>query len=236
MVNELTLLLRQGKLDRPLLRTVMALLSRPFAPGEAMIVKPSNEANLLIEPLMRMEERSKGILLYAPLPRFLGSIARKQLWGRLWARRLFVSLRQDFKLSLGLSEAELFGQTDLQIAALAWLHHHAQFESLLSKFPGRFRTLDSETFLAKRAETLAAIGDHFELAVEPRRWREISKSGVFAKHSKEIGTAFSPETETARDAAMPLIEEEIEMVTSWAGAVAGQLGLSLDLSDPLLAA
>lgn len=233
---DLATLSRQGKLDPGLLRAVTQLLSRPFGPGEASIVKPGNEANLLIEPLMRLNETSKAVLLYAPLTRFLRSIARKQLWGRLWGRRLFLLLRQDYKLPLGFSETELFEQSDLQVAALAWLHHHAQFASLLSRYPERFRTLDSDTFLARRAGCLAAIGTHFNLDIDAERWADISNGENFARHSKEVGRAFSHEAEEARDADLPLIDEEIAMVTSWASTVAEQLGLTLDLPDALCAA
>lgn len=230
---ELAQRMRQGNLDRQFLRIAVTLMSRPFGPDELTIIKPGNEANLLIDPLLRLDERSKGILLYAPLPRFLQSIARKQLWGRLWARRLFLMLQRDFGLSLGFSEAQQFEQTDLQVAALAWLHHHAQFASLLARFPGRLRALDSESFLARRAQCLAAVGRHFGMAVAQERWNKVVESSVFASHSKEIGRSFTPETETGRAAEMPLIDEEIAMVVAWTKTIAEGIGLSLDLPNAL---
>ena len=233
---QLAVLARKGHLDQQLLHTVLALLARPFGPGEANVVKPGNEANLLIEPILRVDERTRAVFLYAPLPRFLGSIARKKLWGRLWARRLFQLLRNDFKLPLGFSEAELFEQTDLQIAALAWLHHHAQFASLLSRFPGRLRALDSETFLARREESLAALGEYLELGVDASRWAKVAKGEVFKSHSKELGRSFSPEDEAGPDENNPLIDEEIAMVTSWAKTIADGLGLPLELPGLLDAA
>jgi hypothetical protein len=233
---ELAGMMRQGKLDPQVLRTVVTLLARPFSQGEMTVVKPGNEANLLIDPLLRLDERSRGLLLYAPLPRFLRSIARKQLWGRFWARRLFLLLRRDYGLSLGFSEAEQFEQTDLQVAALAWLHHHAQFASLLARFPDRLRALDSDSFLAQRASSLAAVGRHFGLAVEQERWNEVVESKVFASHSKEIGRSFTPETETEHDAEMPLIDEEIAMVVGWTKTIAEGIGLSLELPKALDAA
>lgn len=228
---DLAVSMRQGKLNQELLQAAVALLSRPFAAGEAVIVKPGNEANLLIDPLMRLDDRSKAIILYAPLAQFLRSIARKQLWGRLWVRRLFLLVRQDYKLSLGFTEAELFEQTDLQVAAMAWLHHHAQFASLLKTFPGRFKTLDSESFLTKRSQALSAIGAFFELDIDAKRWADVAEGAVFNRHSKEIGRTFSPEDEGERNAVLPLIDEEIEMVISWTKTVAEQIGLTLDLPD-----
>lgn len=233
---ELAALQRQGKLDPQRLRLAVALLSRPFGPGEVTVVKPGNEANLLIDPLLRVDERSRGVLLYAPLSGFLRSIARKQLWGRLWARRLFLQLQRDYGLSLGFSEVQQFEQTDLQVAALAWLHHHAQFASLLARFPDRLRALDSDSFLAQRAHCLAAVGRHLGLAVAQERWNEVVESKVFASHSKEIGRSFTPESETERAAEMPLIDEEIEMVVQWTKTIAEGIGLSLELPNALDAA
>jgi hypothetical protein len=234
LLNELAASARRHQLGEDMLRLTVRLLGRPFGPREAVVVKPSNAANLLAEPLLRADARSKAILLYAPLPRFLRSIASKGMWGRIWARRLFTTLRRDPSPEFGFSEAELFEQTDLQAAALAWLLHHSHFARLSSQFPDRIRTLDSETLLARKADCLAALARHLGLGLDERQCAELANSPIFAEHSKEIGRSFDPE-----DASMepiPLIDEEIQMVASWTKAVAEHIGLSLDPpAEPLLA-
>jgi hypothetical protein len=226
ILNELATLMRARSLPGELLAAVAGLLARPFGSGEAVVVKPSNVANLLADPLLRLDERSKAILLHAPLPRFLRSVARKGMWGRIWSRRLSALLRRDPSPQFGFSEAELFEQTDLQSAALAWLLHRHQFASLLDRYPGRVRLLDSETFLSCREDCLTRIGAHFGVAMDAAA---VTASGVFAEHSKQIGQAFS-EQDGDGDAGElpPIIEEEIAMIGRWVEALGEHIGLQLE--------
>jgi hypothetical protein len=75
-------------------------LSRPWAPGEAVIVKPSNVFNGLALGALGLRPNAKALLLHAPLEAFLLSIARKGMWCRLWARELL-------ELLLGLRASRL---------------------------------------------------------------------------------------------------------------------------------
>jgi hypothetical protein len=51
---------------------------------------------------------------------------------------------------------------------------------------------------------------------------------VFQSHSKEIGRSF--DTDARADALpAPIVDEEIEMVVTWARAVAEHAGLAMDL-------
>ncbi len=232
VVNHLAVAALQNRLPGDVLLTVARLLGRPFGPGEAVVVKPGNEANVLAQPLLQIDQRSRAIFLYAPLPRFLASVARKGMWGRIWSRRLFATLRGHDGVQFGMGESELFQLTDLQVGALAWLSHHAQGAALLAAFPDRVRMLDSETFLANRAGTLAALGRHFGLALDARKAEEIVRGPVFATHSKEIGRSVDPEAPLEPRAAMPTIDEEIEMVATWARSVADHVGVAMELPRP----
>ncbi|MFL6830452.1 MAG: hypothetical protein ACJ8D5_07525 [Sphingomicrobium sp.] len=230
IVNELAGAALQRRLTGDLLKTVVGLLGRPFGPGESVVVKPGNEANLLAPALLETDERSRAIFLYAPLPRFLKSVASKGMWGRIWGRRLYSSLsRRSSGGDLGLSEAERFELTDLQAAALAWLLHHAEAADLLARFPARVRTLDSTIFLARHAETLAAVARHFALDADERQWQGVAEGPVFKSHSKELGRGFSPEEASDPGPVMPAVAEEIAMVDTWARAVAQNAGLLFDL-------
>ena len=226
VINHLAVAALQKRLSEEDMGTVVRLLGRPFASGEAVIVKPSNEANFLAHPLMGVDEKSRAIFLYAPLPRFLASVAKKGMWGRIWSRRVFATLRAQANVALGLSEAELFQLSDLQVAALTWLLHNAQGAALIAAFPDRVRTLDSDTFLANRARTLDAVGAHFGIALDGE---EIAAGPAFATHSKEIGRSVDPEAPLEPRIPMPTIDEEIEMVSSWAQSMAGHLGIAFEL-------
>jgi len=228
ILNEFGEARRAGSLPDDVLEVVMHLLARPFLAGEKVIIKPSNVANLLAPSLLELNSGSNAIFLYAPLARFLRSIADKGLWGRRWARRLYPVVSRDVRVDFGLSVGEQFELTDLQVAALAWLMQHAQAIALVEAFPGRVRTLDSEVFLARRAETIAAAALHFGLALDERQSVEIAEGSAFATHSKEIGRAFDPEEPLRPKVAVPVIDEEIAMVTQWAKAVGEHAGIAAE--------
>jgi len=228
ILNELAEAFRTRSLSGDVLELVMRLLSRPFVAGEKVVIKPSNVANLLAPSLLELNSASNAIFLYAPLARFLRSIADKGLWGRRWARRLYPVVARDTGLDFGLSAGEQFELTDLQVAALAWLMQHAQAIALVEAFPGRVRTLDSEVFLARRAETIAAAALHFGLALDERQSVEIAEGPAFATHSKEIGRAFDPEEPLRPKTAVPVIGEEIAMVTQWLEAVGEHAGIAAE--------
>jgi hypothetical protein len=228
ILNELGEGSRAGLLSPGVLEVVVRLLARPFVTGEKVIIKPSNVANVLAPSLLELYAGSNAIFLHAPLARFLRSIADKGLWGRRWVRRLYPVVARDTRFDFGLSAAEQFELTDLQVAALGWLMQHAQATALVEAFPGRVRTLDSEVFLARRAETIAAAAAHFGLALDADQPREIADGPAFATHSKEIGRAFDPEEPLQPKAAIPVVDEEIAMVSQWAKAVGDHAGISPD--------
>lgn len=227
ILNELAMLHRRGILAEDLLHQVAALLARPFGPDETVVIKPSNLANNLAAQLLQLDSRSRAVFLYAPLPRFLKSMARKGIWGRIWARKLFATIRRESSVNFGFSDAQLFEQTDLQIAAMGWLQQHAHFMSLLSQFPGRILTLDSEAFLAGKEHCLGAIASHFSLAAQPDLWARIAASGVFSKHSKEVGREFL-ETDGALPAdGASAFDDEIDKVVAWIQSLAQHAGIPI---------
>ncbi len=228
ILNELAEAARAGSQSVNALDVVVNLLARPFAAGEGVVIKPSNVVNRLAAPLLERDGSSRAIFLYAPLPRFLGSVAAKGMWGRIWARRLFALLRRDTGLDFGLADAELFALTDLQVAALAWLMHQAQGAALIGRFGTRVRTLDSETFLVRRADALLALGRHFALPFDRALADAIAGGPVFRAHSKEIGRQFDPEGSLEPRAPMAIVDEEAAMVATWARTVAEQVGVPLE--------
>ena len=213
------------------LDSALTLLARPFDERERVIVKPSNVVNPFIHPMLAMRPGSRALLLHAPLRAYLGSIARKGMWGRLWVRELFVKIGEGGLLDYGFSSEEMFRQTDLQIAAIGWLGQHRLFAAMAERFPDRVRTLDSEIFLGDVEETLTRLGRFFDLDLDPAA---LAGSEAFKRHSKD-GAAFSAEERKAdqRDA-VSVHSEEIDKVATWAETVAASAGQPLQLPRPLL--
>ena len=215
--------------------SILTLLARPFAPGEAVVVKPSNVLNGIAPAMLGMRPRSRAILLHAPLPDFLRSIARKGLWGRRWARELFIGQLRDGIVDLGLGEQHYLDLTDLQVAAAGWLAQHDVFARLVGRFgPGRVRTLDSVTLMARPDEAMAQVSDLFGLGLDARAIERILAGPAFTSHSKSnAGFSAADRLAEQRDAA-ETHADEIEKVAVWTEAVAAAAGLSMELQAPLL--
>ena len=209
----------------------LTLLARPFAPSEAVVIKPSNIANGFASAMLTVRPASRALLLHAPLPVYLGSVARKGMWGRVWVRDLLVKQLKDGMAWPGMRAEDFIGQTDLQAAAIGWLAQHALFTRLVARYPARVRTLDSETLMADPATAMTALGNLFGLALDVPA---VVAGPAFARHSK-TGAAFDAAARAAEARADGLYAEEIDKVATWAAAVAATAGLDLRLPGSLLA-
>jgi hypothetical protein len=210
------------------------MLARPFPGDAAVIVKPSNVFNALAPLALAMRPATKAVLLYAPLPVFLISVARKGLWCRLWVRELLEGLMTDGIVDLGFEPQDYFRQSDLQVAAIGWLAQHRLFQQMIDKYgAARILALDSETLTADPANAVKAAARHFGLAV---RDSAIEGHSAFTTHSKFGGSFRTDDRRAEYDLAQQAHNDEIEKVLVWAEAVAKAAGISLDLSAPLLAA
>ncbi len=232
ILNEIGALFRKGRRVGALLDTALRLLGRPFGAGEAVVIKPGNMANVLIPEIMARSD-ARALLMYAPLPDFLQSIARRGMFGRAIYRRNFALLNGDGVLNAGFSEAELFEQTDLQIAAMAWLNHQAQFGHVLTDDRvGQYRSLASDAMLAAPQAAVAAAGQHLGVALDAGA---IVAGPLFGEHAKELGRSYNAE-DRRRDVAATAVAhgEEIAMVVTWAEIVAAQQGVPMRLPVSLL--
>jgi hypothetical protein len=216
---------------RQVLGDVLTLLGQPFGPGEALIVKPSNLLNMVGGDMLAMRPDARALLLHAPLPDFLKSIAKKGLWGRLWVRELFISMNDLKAIDLGLGDNDYLDLTDLQIAAAGWLAQHVLFRQLIDRFPERVRSLDSIALLARPEQSIGGLGELFRLDIDAAA---VASGPAFNRHSK-FDIAFTPEDRVAdqRDAG-DVHADEIDKVAVWAEAVAAYAGIDIKLPAPLL--
>lgn len=231
---------RQRRTGRPcppdVLADVLSLLARPFGPNEMVLVKPSNVVNGLAPAIMQVLPDAHALFLYAPLRSFLISVAKKGLWGRLWVRELLLGMLQDgHQAALGFNDAQLFGQTDLQIAAIGWLSQHAAFSRLIAELgPSRMRSLDSEALLADSKDAMRRMASLFRIQASDAQIEALAGSSAFRRHSK-LDEAFDAETRAAeyRDAA-GAHADEIDKVEAWALQVAHTNGIAMTPPAALL--
>ena len=132
-------------------------------------------------------------------------------------------------LKFGYEQSELLEQTDVQIAALAWLMHIHHFDAIAKTF-GRERVmiLDSANLIADPAAALAKAQDLFGLGLSKDEVTAISGGPAFSKHSKLSGQDYSVERRRLdHEAVVENHGEELSMVTGWIQAVASHLGAPL---------
>lgn len=214
----------------------LRLLARPFAPGEAVVVKPSNLVNPLAELLLALRPEAKAVFLHAPLETFLISVVRKGLPCRLWVRELLEGYLRFGYVDLGFEQGDYFRHSDLQVAAVGWLAQHAHFAALAGKLgAGRIATLDADRMTADPGAAVGAVTSHFGLDCSAAALAEIVSGPAFARHSKS-GAQFTPEDRWREYAEARLAYgEEIEMVLEWARRVADQAGIRMEAPFALLA-
>ena len=217
----------------PVLDSSLQMLARPFEPGEASIVKPSNILNGLAEPMLTMRPEAGCVILYAPLRIFLASIARKGMFGRLWVRELLSRQLVDGLVNLGFEPRDYLLHTDLQAGAVGWLAQHQLFAHLARRWPDRVRTLDSEVLVARPAEALAASAGLFGLTLGDDAIASIVADD-FARDAKTDTVFTQGQREAERLTGEALHADEINKVAIWAEAVARTAGVDLTLPAPLL--
>ena len=224
----------RGTLVAQVLDQSLALLARPFHLGETTVLKPSNLINGLADGMLALRPSAQALLLEAPLPIYLRSIAKKGLEGRLWVRDLLAKLLREGLIDLGLEGEDYLRLTDLQAAAVGWLAQHALFARIAAKYSQRVRTLDSETLMARPADCVTALAAHYRLNLPRGDIDAIIDGPAFTSHSKH-GKTFDANARSAEYAASgEAHSDEIAKVEAWAAIVAERASIPPLLPQGLL--
>ncbi len=212
-----------GDVAKDLVKPVCDLLSRRRGEGEAVFVKPTNHANMLIPALLTARPDAKAVLMTNQLPSFLRSVDKRALIGRRWGRQLYLEVMGYAAMDLGMDAREQFSMTDLQAAGLAWFLSQRFYAMLLASSHGdRLRVLDGDRFLEDRANTLGGVLDLAELGYSPEAIDDVLEGPIFRKHAKLGG-----DYEEKAPAVAPALEQEIGQVQQWLGMIAEQAGVPI---------
>ena len=231
VLNDLIGAVRRGQSGPDVARRLdqsLALLARPMAGTDAVVVKPSNLVNHLARAMLTLRPESRAILLYAPLPIFLTSVARKGLWCRLWVRELLEYQIDLGMMNFGFTAKDYLRMSDLQVAALGWLAQHQVFQSLRSgSLAARVLLIDSERLTQHPQEVLPRLCQHLALNLDGARIKGVLNSPALTQHSK-FGHDFSLQDRLQeQQQAQRAHADEIEKVTLWAHEVARAAGVDV---------
>jgi creatinine amidohydrolase/Fe(II)-dependent formamide hydrolase-like protein len=131
----------------------------------------------------------------------------------------------------GLSEEELYRQTDLQVAALGWLAQQASFAELATQHPHGVRVVDSVTLMRAPAAAMAALAGHFSIDLDAGA---VASGPAFTRHSKD-GRAFDAAARDAeRSEGLARHAREVATVTEWALRMAEFARIPMILPQPLV--
>ena len=198
---------------------ILNLLGRRFNANEAIVIKPTNAAN----PVMQLAVARGEACMFAvsPLQDFLISVIKKGEACRSFMRTLYNIFVLD---PLGLAQIparQAMTFTDLQVTALVW-HHQLQFMTGTADkaSKGPVKALDGTQLPANPAPYLMAAAAHFGLDWEPGDAQAQATGPVFQRNSKFEDQTY--DVNVRREEAAVLLtahREAIDVTLKWAGTL-----------------
>ncbi|MBI1365013.1 MAG: hypothetical protein GC153_03545 [Alphaproteobacteria bacterium] len=213
-----------------LFRAVAALLARPHAGEERVVVKPTNTASTLLGSALAIG--APALLLYGQLRDFLISIIKKGEEGRAFVRLQYNIYALDGAGLAAIPPRQAMGFTDLQVAAVVWRHQIEQFARVLDGAPAaRLASLDYRKLLEAPAAVLTSAADHLRLPLDEAALTAAAASDVFARNSKFADQKFDAAQRGADEAALAeRWKSELDLIVRWAAGL--NLGVEARLPLP----
>jgi hypothetical protein len=167
----------------------LTLSSRPFAPGERTVIKPSNGANNLVPLLVGHPRVGKILILFGALDAFMVAVL-----GGGPARQEFVDILLEQSLRDAGQDPVLHrGRTPLERAAMAWGLQMRWFGKTASASgPGVVRTLDGEKLVADPRAALERVSGFFGYGYSDAEIAEAVAGPVLSRYAKDPSRPFDP--------------------------------------------
>lgn len=209
-----------------------ALLGRRYSADQPVVVKANVPVNFIIDDLMTLNPSSSGVLLYAPLERYLLSVLKTPMHRR-WVDNVTGQLAAGIAAELGAATADLSGLTTAERAGCLWFAQMRLYQGALARHE-RLRSLDCERFFADPAATLTAglrlAGDDPDEAAIAG----IVDGDLFRRHAKDPGRAFDAGSrEEEMKALAGQLAPEVERATRLVARVAADKPVELPLPSAL---
>lgn len=218
----------RGEYGARVARTLFGLLARPHQGDEAIVVKPTNVASILMRAAAA--EGAPMILLYGGLRDFLISVLKKGEEGRAFFRKQYLSFAMDGAGLSGIEQRQAMGFTDLQIAALVWRHQIEAFAAMLAGPSPHAASLDYRRLLADPPSVLAASAHRLGLATPAELLDAAACGDIFSHNAKFSDRKFNA---AQRDSEQLDVEArwktELDLIENWTAPIT----LDVDARLPL---
>lgn len=197
---------------------VLALLGRRFEPGEAIVIKPTNPANPLIDLAIARSEPC--LFMVSPLEDFLISVIKKGEACRSFIRTLFNIFTLDPYGVSQIPQRQALTFTDLQITALVWIHQVQFMSGAAQRSSAMLRAMDGTKLPANPEPYLKAASDHFGLGWKSDDAKSQAESEIFARNSKFDDQSYDASIRRSEASAIKeTYAESIDLTLRWAKSV-----------------
>ena len=219
------------------IKIIRNLLSRTPIAGEKTVIKPTNMANNLLLHNTGLLAKSPILFLYGSLRGFLISVLKKGEQGRFMTRRMYSIFMNDPTRFKEIPLKQLATLTDLQIAAMVWLLQTEIFEQkLLDCSDESMVSLNCDHFLAKPAEYLSSINEHFKLGLNKQELCKLATSELLHLNSKNQDKNYdSGKRKLESDKIELEYGSTIDHICQWADGLSLNGKIKHELSRPLVA-
>lgn len=181
-----------GKPLGELPQLALRLLARPWAPGAAVLVKPTHAALNIAAPLLAAMPGARGVVLHSTLDDFLVSNLKKREETRRRVPRLAERALRASGLAAKLPRAARTPPGFLETVALQWTAQTALAQQVLAGAgPGRLRAVAERDLLADLPGVALACAAWLDLPVAEGAVRARA-AAIGRQHAKDATLAYDP--------------------------------------------
>lgn len=171
---------------RRALSLALTLYAKRFAPTEAVVIKPTNLANNLLDDALTLRPTMKALLLSSDLRSFVIATLRKPDE----TKAKMVTLARNFSLDDPRGELlpglDLPGLQPAEAAVAAWHYQRRSLAAIAARHGAtRVRSLDAATLLTEPLATLRAVDGFLGLGAEAAALEAVATGPVFRANAKD---------------------------------------------------
>lgn len=175
-----------------LLAPTLDLLTRPFTPGERVIIKPTNLVNNLAADILARRPGTHALLLYDELEPFLLAVLKRPRESARGVAQFLDRLLAD-SIGRAWAEAHAVPKSLTERAALVWALQILNLRELLAgDRTERLRALGAGELLADPPAALAAGAAWLGLELTREEAAGIAAGPAWTHHAKDPGIAYTP--------------------------------------------